>query len=39
MTTFLSSRFIRGALIGIDLFNPLASIVVFQYNPDLLAYT
>lgn len=34
MTTFPGSpRLIKGALIGIDPFNPLASVVVFQYNP------
>ena len=32
----LSPRLIKGALIGVDLFNPLASIVVFQYNPDTM---
>jgi hypothetical protein len=31
-----SPRIIKGALIGIDLFNPLASVVVFQYNPDTM---
>ena len=31
-----SPRLIKGALIGIDPLNPLASIVVFQYNPDTL---
>jgi hypothetical protein len=37
MTTFPASpRLLKGALIGIDLFNPLSSIVVFQYNPDTL---
>lgn len=29
----------RGAIIGVDLFNPLASVVVFQYNPDTLTRT
>lgn len=29
-------RLIKGALIGIDIFNPLASVVVFQYNPDTM---
>lgn len=32
----ISPRLIKGALIGIDLFNPLASVVVFQYNPDTM---
>jgi hypothetical protein len=37
MTTFPNSpRLIKGALIGFDLFNPLASVVVFQYNPDTM---
>lgn len=37
MTTFPGSpRLIKGALIGMDLFNPLASAVVFQYNPDTM---
>jgi hypothetical protein len=29
----------KGAIVGIDPFNPLASIVVFQYNPDTLTRT
>jgi hypothetical protein len=29
-----SPRLIKGAIVGIDPFNPLASVVVFQYNPD-----
>lgn len=37
MTTFPGSpRLIKGALIGMDLFNPLASFIVFQYNPDTM---
>jgi len=37
MTTFPGSpRLIKGALIGVDIFNPLASVVVFQYNPDTM---
>src|SRR5215469_4578625 len=37
MTTFPNSPLLtRGALIGIDIFNPLASIIVFQYNPDTM---
>jgi hypothetical protein len=31
-----SPRLLRGAIVGIDLFNPLTSIVVFQYNPESL---
>jgi hypothetical protein len=37
MTTFPGSpRLLKGALVGIDPSNPLASVVVFQYNPDTL---
>ena len=40
MTTFPGSpRLIKGAIVGIDPFNPLASVVVFQYNPDTLTRT
>jgi hypothetical protein len=40
MSTFPNSpRVLKGAIIGIDLFNPLASVVVFQYNPDTLTRT
>jgi hypothetical protein len=31
-----SPRLLRGAIVGIDLLNPLTSIVVFQYNPESL---
>jgi hypothetical protein len=35
MTSFPNSpRLLKGALVGVDPFNPLASVVVFQYNPD-----
>jgi hypothetical protein len=34
-----SPRLHKGALIGIDVFNPLASVIVFQYNPDTLTRT
>ena len=34
-----SPRVMKGALIGIDIFNPLASVIVFQYNPDTLTRT
>jgi len=34
-----SPRLRKGAIIGIDPFNPLASVVVFQYNPDTLTRT
>lgn len=37
MSTFPGSpRLLKGALIGVDIFNPLASVVVFQYNPDTM---
>jgi len=37
MTTFPGSpRLIKGAIVGIDIFNPLASVILFQYNPDTL---
>jgi hypothetical protein len=37
MTSFPGSpRLIKGAIIGLDPVNPLASIVVFQYNPDTM---
>ena len=35
-STPISPRLLKGALIGVDLFNPLASVVVFQYNPDTM---
>jgi hypothetical protein len=38
MTTFPGSpRLLKGALVGVDPFSPLASVVVFQYNPDTMA--
>ncbi len=37
MTSFPGSpRLMKGALVGIDIFNPLASVIVFQYNPETL---
>lgn len=37
MTTFPGSpRVLKGALVGLDPANPLASTIVFQYNPDAL---
>lgn len=37
MTSFPGSpRLLKGALIGVDPLNPLASFVVFQYNPDTM---
>jgi len=34
-----SPRLARGAIVGLDLFNPLASVIIFQYNPDTLTRT
>jgi hypothetical protein len=34
-----SPRVARGAIVGLDIFNPLASVIVFQYNPDTLTRT
>lgn len=40
MTTFPGSpRVLKGAIVGVDPFNPVASIVVFQYNPETLERT
>src|SRR5215217_6793872 len=40
MSTFPGSpRVIKGALVGMDIFNPLASVIVFQYNPDTVTRT
>lgn len=37
MTTFPGSpRVMKGALVGVDLLNPLASLIVFQYNPETM---
>ncbi len=32
-------RLVKGAIIGFDLFNPLASVVIFQYNPEKVTRT
>jgi Contractile injection system tube protein len=32
-------KVLRGAIIGLDPYNPLASVIVFQYNPDTLSRT
>src|SRR5467141_2421857 len=29
-----SPRLLKGAIVGLDLFNPVSSVAVFQYNPD-----
>ena len=34
-----SPRLTKGAIIGIDPFNPVASVVIFQYNPESLSRT
>ena len=40
MTTFPNSpRLQKGAIVGVDPLNPLASVIVFQYNPDTLTRT
>ncbi len=40
MTTFpRSPRVQKGAIIGLDPFNPLASVIVFQYNPETMTRT
>ena len=40
MTTFPGSpRVMKGAIVGIDPVNPLASVIVFQYNPHTLTRT
>jgi hypothetical protein len=37
MTDFpRSPKILKGAIVGLDIFTPLASVVVFQYNPDQL---
>jgi hypothetical protein len=35
-TLSTSPRLIKGALVGVDPMNPLASVVAFQYNPDTM---
>lgn len=34
-----SPKLLKGAIVGLDPFNPLASVVIFQYNPDTLTRT
>jgi len=35
MITFPNApRLTNGAIVGVDIFNLLASVIVFQYNPD-----
>lgn len=33
----ISPRLLKGAIIGLDPLNPLASVIVFQYNPDTMS--
>jgi hypothetical protein len=40
MTTFPNSpKLMKGAIVGVDLFNPVASVILFQYNPETLTRT
>lgn len=40
MTTFPNSpRLMKGAIVGLDIFNPVSSIIQFQYNPETLTRT
>ena len=40
MTTFPGApRLMKGAIVGIDPFNPLASVIIFAYNPHTLTRT
>ena len=40
MTTFPNSpRLMKGAIIGLDIFNPVSSVILFQYNPETLTRT
>lgn len=34
-----SPRLLKGAIVGIDIFNPIASVIVFQYNPETMTRT
>ena len=34
-----SPRLLKGAIVGIDLFNPVPMVITFQYNPDSLTRT
>ncbi|MGB3296644.1 MAG: hypothetical protein WBA76_00135 [Phormidesmis sp.] len=38
MTSFPGSpRLLKGAIVGLDKFSPLSSVIVFQYNPDTMS--
>lgn len=40
MTSFpRSPQVMKGAIVGLDIFNPLASVVIFQYNPESMTRT
>lgn len=40
MTSFPASpKVVRGAIIGVDVMNPLASVIAFQYNPETMKRT
>jgi hypothetical protein len=38
-TLSTTPRLLKGAIVGVDVFNPLASIIIFQYNPDTMTRT
>jgi hypothetical protein len=38
-TSPISPRIVKGALVGVDLFKPVTSVIVFQYNPDMVTRT
>ncbi len=35
----ISPAVIKGAILGFDIFNPLASVIIFQYNPETMTRT
>jgi hypothetical protein len=35
----ISPKLLKGAIVGLDLFNPLASLIIFQYNPENIRRT
>jgi hypothetical protein len=35
----MGPRLLKGAVVGFDLFNPIASVIVFQYNPETVTRT
>ena len=39
MSSPISPRVVKGALVGLDLFNPLTTVIVFQYNPESVSRT